>query len=84
MSAEVFLKGDNVNRKLVELAENAVNGIGDGKISLQDAKLLLEKMKEIKADSKDFTNSVDYIQRHYHWSNIASKWFMNEFSKMRS
>ena len=82
MSSEIFSSGAIVNKALLELAENAVKNVGDGKIFLEDAKVLIEKMKEIEGKSEDFFYSIEYIEKHYSWTNMARKWFEKEYSKM--
>ncbi|MCB1321844.1 MAG: OmpA family protein [Leptospiraceae bacterium] len=72
------IKGKNYDRELIELADQAVQGQGDGRISIQDARALLQAVQ----DADDYTDiekaTMHYIRDHYDFTPAADKWFRQQ------
>jgi len=69
------IKGKRLDSRLIAMADRAVKGRGDGRISLADAKKLLHAVK----DSKSYTDVEKATMRHirdgYRFSADADRWF---------
>jgi hypothetical protein len=67
--------GKNLDGHLLEIAEVAVAGAGDGRISKADAERLLTAV----IDDNVFTDveraTIDYIHKNYRWTESARDWF---------
>lgn len=72
------IKGKRLDSRLIAMAERAVKGRGDGRISLADAKKLLSSVK----DSKSYTDVEKATMRHirdrYRFSADADRWFRRQ------
>lgn len=83
MAENYYIEMDGVkcDRKLIELADGAVGGKGDGRISIDDAKALFAAVQ----DHDDYTdvekNTVKYIRDNYKFTVEADAWFRTEVRK---
>lgn len=72
------IKGKRLDSHMIAMADRAVKGRGDGRISLADAKKLLQAVK----DSKNYTDVEKATMRHirdrYRFSGDADRWFRNQ------
>jgi len=75
------INGKKYDGALIEAAEKAVEGAGDGRISKGDAESLLKAVK----DSDDYTDiekaTVKYIRENFKWTDAADEWFRTEVRK---
>lgn len=75
------IKGKNYDKKLIDLADSFTSNKADGRISLEDAKILLEAVK----DSNSYTDvekaTISYIRQNYKFTEPADKWFRTEIRK---
>ncbi|HVD97432.1 MAG TPA: hypothetical protein VNB90_04450 [Cytophagaceae bacterium] len=75
------INGKKYDGELIALAEESVKGAGDGRISLADAKKLLEAVK----DGNDYTDvekdTIEYIRDNFKWTEEADAWFRTEIRK---
>ena len=64
-----------MDRRLLTLAEDAIKGKGDGRISKHDA----EKLLAAVVDGNQFTevekDTVAHIRRTFRWTETARDWF---------
>ena len=81
MSYYVTINGKKMDKDLIDAAEEAVKGRGDGRISLEDAKILLEKVKDGGTYTDVEKDTMDYIRDHYNWTYEANEWFRTEIRK---
>ena len=69
------IDGIRYDRALIEAAEEAISGRGDGRISLADA----ERLLPLVTDGGTFTAAeqltVAYLQEHFTWTDKADQWF---------
>ncbi len=75
------IKGKNYDRELIELADDAVAGKGDGRISLRDAKGLLAGVKDADSYTDIEKRTMKYIRDKYKFTKEADKWFRTEIRK---
>ncbi|HNI28743.1 MAG TPA: OmpA family protein, partial [Leptospiraceae bacterium] len=78
MSYYKTIKGKKYDKELLDMAEEFVSGKGDGRISLAEAKKLIEAVK----DGNEYTDvekrTVEYIRNNYTFTESADKWFRTE------
>jgi nucleoid-associated protein YgaU len=81
MSYYKKIKGKNYDRDIIEAADRAVTGKGDGRISLADARKILKLVR----DGGDYTDiekrSMQYIRDNYKFTPESDKWFRTEIRK---
>ncbi len=83
MSDDYYIVMDGVkcDRKAIELAEGAVAGAGDGRISLDDAKYLLAAVKDANLYTDVEKATMKYIRENYRFTEPADKWFRTEIRR---
>ncbi len=72
------IKGKNYDRNLIDMADASVQGRGDGRISLNDARKILRTVKDAGDYSDIEKNTMKYIRDHYDFTPEADKWFRGE------
>lgn len=77
----IQIEGKKYDRKLVELAREAVEGAGDGRISREDAELLLEEAIDGDRYTKIEQDTVQYLRQNFKWTNAADEWFEAQIRK---
>jgi|GEM_PF-464134 len=75
------IKGKKYDRALLELAESLTSGRGDGRISLQDARAILNKVKDGGEYSDTEKRTMQYIRDNFKFTDSANKWFRDEIRK---
>ncbi len=75
------IDGKKYDGELLEFAEKAVAGVGDGQISVKDAEGLFEKVIDGNAYTDIEKATVAYIRQNYKWTEKADKWFRTEIRK---
>ena len=81
MAYYVTIDGKKMDNDLLEAAKEAVAGRGDGRISMEDAKILLEKVKDGNSYTDIEKDTMDYIRKIYKWTDEADEWFRTEIRK---
>ena len=81
MSYYKTIDGIKYDAALLEAAEEAVKGRGDGRISMADAKDLLEKVKDGNSYSDVEKATMKYIRENFKWTDEADEWFRTEIRK---
>lgn len=75
------IKGKKYDRRLLELAEELTSGRGDGRISLEDARRMLARVR----DADDYTDieklSIRYIRDHFKFTKSADTYFRKEIRR---
>ena len=69
------IDGKKYDRALLEAAEAAVAGTGDGRISRGDAEKLLEQVKDGDKYTDVEKATVRYIRDNFKWTDKADDWF---------
>ncbi len=75
------IDGVKYDAELLEAAEKAVAGRGDGRISLEDAQDLLEKVKDGDTYTDVEKATMAYIRDNFKWTEQADEWFRTEIRK---
>jgi nucleoid-associated protein YgaU len=78
------IKGKNYDRALLEVAESAVSGKGDNRISLRDAQRIVKKVKDGGAYTDVEKRTVKYIRDKFKFTGEADKWFRAEIGKLKA
>lgn len=81
MSYYKTIDGKKYDGELIEAAEKAVAGRGDGRISMDDAKMLLEKVKDGDKYTEIEKDTMSYIRENFKWTDEADEWFRTEIRK---
>lgn len=81
MSYYKEIDGKKYDKALLEAAEEAIAGRGDGRISLDDAQDLLEKVKDGNSYTDIEKDTMAYIRDNFKWTEEADKWFRTEIRK---
>lgn len=77
----VTIKGKKLDRSLVELADSATSGKRDGRISVSDAKKLLNAVKDNNTYTDIEKKTMEYIRENYKFTDKADEWFRTEIRK---
>ena len=81
MSYYKTIDGKKYDGELIEAAEKAVAGRGDGRISMEDAQMLLEKVKDGDTYTDIEKDTIAYIRDNFKWTEQADEWFRTEIRK---
>ena len=81
MSYYKVIDGEKYDKSLLDAADEAVAGRGDGRISLDDAKKLLEEVKDGNSYTDIEKATMAYVRDNYKWTDEADKWFRTEIRK---
>lgn len=73
-----IIDGHKYDSEIIELADQAVAGRGDGRISLEDAKLLLAGVKDANKYTDIEKATVRYIRDHYRFTPASNRWFRTQ------
>ncbi len=64
--------------RLLQIAERAIAGSGDGRISRQDAEKLLEAVKDGNVFTSVEKETVKYLHQYFKWTDVAWEWFSQQ------
>lgn len=81
MSYYKTIDGKKYDGELLEAADKAVAGAGDGRISMEDAKGLLSEVKDGGSYTDIEKDTMEYIRDNYKWTDSADEWFRTEIRK---
>jgi hypothetical protein len=81
MSYYTTIDGIKMDKSLIEAADAAVAGAGDGRISLADAEKLLAAVKDGDSYTDVEKATVKHIRENYKWTDEADAWFRAEINK---
>jgi hypothetical protein len=80
MSYYKTIDGKKMDGNLLEMAEDAVAGVGDGRISKRDAEAMIESVM----DAGDYTDiekdTMEYIRDNFKWTEGADEWFRSQIA----
>ncbi len=76
-----IIDGVKYDKSLIEAADQATAGAGDGRISLEDAKKLLELVKDGNSYTDIEKETMKYIRENYKFTDAADDWFRTEIRK---
>ena len=73
--------GKHYDREMLEIADEAVAGVGDGRISVEDAQKLLGAVKDANKYTDIEKATMKYIRENYKFTYAADQWFRTEIRK---
>jgi hypothetical protein len=74
------IDGKKMDGNLLEMAEKAVAGAGDGRISKSDAEELLQAVKDGGSYTDVEKDTMQHIRGNFKWTDGADEWFRHEIS----
>ena len=75
------IDGKHYDREMLEIADEAVSGAGDGRISVEDAQKLLGAVKDANKYTDIEKATMKYIRENYKFTYAADQWFRTEIRK---
>lgn len=75
------IKGKTYDKALLDAAEKSVQGRGDGRISLSDAKKILGKVKDSTGYTDIEKRTLQYIRDKFDFTPESDRWFRTEIRK---
>ena len=75
MSYYKTIDGQKYDGKLLSLAEEAIQGAGDGRISVKDAEGLFGAVRDGGVYTDVEKETVAYIRNKFRWTPSAAEWF---------
>jgi hypothetical protein len=72
------IDGQKYDRALLELADELIQGQGDGRLSKADAEQLLEKVKDGDSYTDIEKATMKYIRDNYKWTDSGDEWFRTQ------
>jgi len=84
MSYFKTVNGKKLQASLIDQATLCVLGVGDGRISLEDAASLLSMIKDDDIYTDVERDTVEYLFENFKWTPAASEWFKNQLSTWQS
>ncbi len=81
MSYYKTVDGKKMDGYLLSMADKAVQGAGDGRISKKDA----EEIIKVVIDGGSYTEAekatMEYIRDNYKWTEAANEWFRSQIAE---
>jgi hypothetical protein len=81
MSYYLTIEGQKLDSHLLEMAEEAVKGARDGRISRQDAEVMLSAVKDGGTYTDVEKNTMRYIRANFNWTESADEWFRGQIAR---
>ncbi len=78
MSSYRTVDNQRMDAEVLDLAEKAVKGAGDGRISLADAHALWDAVADEGVYTASERLTIQYIRAHYKWTDAADAWFRQQ------
>jgi len=76
------IEGVSCDRAIIEACSKAVAGMGDGRVSLDDAKVVFEKVKDAGKVTKAEVWTLRYCLTEYNFTEAANDWITEAVSAM--
>lgn len=84
MSYYKIIQGVRYDRRLLEAAEAAINGPGDGRISRQDAQQLMDFLLDGGKITEVERRTIEYILTQFRWTEPARSWFLQTYPQQQA
>jgi hypothetical protein len=78
MSYYRTIDGKKYDGALLDLAQELVQGQGDGRISVADAEKLFAKIKDGGVSTDVEKDTIEHIRQNHAWTEAADEWFRTE------
>ena len=76
------IDGKDYDREMLEIADEAVAGAGDGRISIENAQKLLGAVKDANKYTDIEKATMKYISDNYKFTDASDQWFRTEILKL--
>ena len=76
------IDGKDYDREMLEIADEAVAGAGDGRISIENAQKLLGAVKAANKYTDIEKATMKYIRDNYKFTDASDQWFRTEIQKL--
>ena len=76
------IDGKDYDREMLEIADEAVAGAGDGRISIENAQKLLGAVKDANKYTDIEKATMKYIRDNYKFTDASDQWFRTEIQKL--
>ncbi len=80
MNYYTTVEGKKLDKRLIGLAESAIEGRGDGRISTEDAKKIIEAVTDGGVYTDVEKNTMEYIRNNFKWTESADSWFRSQIA----
>ena len=75
------INGKKYDKEMLDVADKAKSGAGDGRISLEDAQKLLDALKDGNKYTDVEKDTMKYIRDNYEFTDESDAWFRTEIRK---
>lgn len=75
------IDGKDYDREMLEIADEAVAGAGDGRISIENAQKLLGAVKDANKYTDIEKATMKYIRDNYKFTDASDQWFRTKIRK---
>lgn len=75
------IDGKKYDAEIIDLAEKLTAGAGDGRISMDDAKQILDAVMDGDSYTDIEKDTMAYIRQNFKWTEAADEWFRTEIRK---
>ena len=73
-----------MDARLIEIAQEAIKNVGDGRISIKDAENILTAVKDGNVYTDIEKATIAYIRKNFNWTETADEWFRKQISSWRA
>jgi hypothetical protein len=84
MSYYKTVEGKKMDGYLLSMADKAVQGAGDGRISKKDAEEIINVVKDGGTYTEAEKATMEYIRDNYKWTEAADEWFRSQIAAWAS
>lgn len=84
MSYYKMIEGKKMDGHLIDIAQQAIKNVGDGRISLKDAENILTAVKDGNVYTDIEKATIAYIRKNFNWTEAADEWFRTQISTWRA
>lgn len=70
--------------RLLDIAQDATQGAGDGRISQEDAEKIFEAVRDGNVYTDIEKATIAYLRKNFHWTEAADDWFRSQISSWRA
>merc|ERR1712113_552269 len=76
------IEGMKCDRAIIDACREAVAGQGDGRVSIEDAKKVFEKVADGSKETAVERWTMRYCLTHFKWTEAAHDWIIEECKKL--
>ena len=76
------IDGKDYDREMLEIADEAVAGAGDGRISIENAQKLLGAVKDANKYTEIEKATIKNKRDNYKFTDASDQWFRTEIQKL--